>query len=226
MSGVGSVNWNTGREFLAAIRSHASEHGLEDRTPSSRSCEGDHGSEPEESTGEPAGSVEEIRREHARAYGKWSVQEDEELHRKHAMGSNVRELAGHFGRQPGAIRSRLKKLGLVKAGVKGRSLTYERTRRLLQQGLSIEEMARRRGLSKDTIANHLDVLATDGLEFDLNSHLPPPERTGKIVAAFRQLGGLGTPLAPVKEIVGEDCSYEEIRLVRIYLRMRVPTPSV
>ena len=227
MSGVGSVKLEQlGGEFLAAIRSHASKHGLEDRTPSSPSREGDHGSEPEESTGEPAGNVEEIRREHARAYGEWSVEEDEELHRKHAMGSNVRELAGHFGRQPGAIRSRLKKLGLVKAGVKGRSLTYERTRRLLQQGLSIEEMARRRGLSKDTIANHLDVLATDGLEFDLNPHLPPPERTGKIVAAFRQLGGLGTPLAPVKEIVGEDCSYEEIRLVRIFLRQRIPTPSV
>lgn len=166
---------------------------------------------------------EAIRREHARAYEKWSVEEDEELHRKHATGSNVSELAKHFGRKPSAIRSRLKKLGLVRAGVRGRSLTYERTRRLLQQGLSIEEMAQRRGLSQGTIANHLEVLAMDGLEFDLNPHLPPPEQTGKIVAAFRQLGGLGTALGPVKEILGEDCSYEEIRLVRIYLRKRVPT---
>ena len=104
-------------------------------------------------------------------------------------------------------------------------MTYERTRRLLQQGLSIEEAARQRGLTKGTIANHLEVLAMDGLDFDLNPHLPPPEKTGKIVAAFRELGGLGTPLTPVKEIVGEDCSYEEIRLVRIYLRQRVPTPA-
>ena len=166
-----------------------------------------------------------MRREHARAYEKWSVAEDEELHRKHAMGSNVPELAEHFGRQPGAIRSRLKKLGLARAGVRGRSLTCERTRRLLLQGLSIEEMARRRGLTKGTIANHMEVLAMDGLDFDLNPHLPPPEKTGKIVAAFRELGGLGTPLTPVKDIVGEDCSYEEIRLVRIYLRQRVPTPA-
>ncbi len=223
ISGVGSVKLEQmGSEFLAAIRSHAGEHGLEDRTPPSPGRGGDPGSEPGDSTGEPDGSIEEVPREHARAYEKWSVEEDEELHRKHAMGSNVSELAEHFGRQPSAIRSRLKKLGLVKAGVRGRSLTYERTRRLLQQGLSIEEMAQRRGLSKGTIANHLEVLALDGLEFDLNPHLPPPEQAGKIVEAFRQLGGLGTPLAPVKDIVGEDCSYEEIRLVRIYLRQRVP----
>ena len=92
--------------------------------------------------------------------------------------------------------------------------------RLFRQGLSIEEVAGRRGLTRRTIVSHLEFLATDGEQLDLDRHLPPAENTEKIVAAFRELGNLYTALKPVKEMVGEDCSYEEIRLVRIFLRQQ------
>ena len=58
-------------------------------------------------------SLEKIRQKYPRAYEKWSFEEDEKLKRKHSKGLNTSELAKCFGRQPGAIRSRLNKLGLT-----------------------------------------------------------------------------------------------------------------
>ena len=54
--------------------------------------------------------IEEIRQQHPSAYEKWSVEDDDELKRLHDTGLSVSELAARFGRQIGAIRSRLKKL--------------------------------------------------------------------------------------------------------------------
>lgn len=54
--------------------------------------------------------VEKVRRRYPRAYEPWSAEEDERLWA--ARGQSVPEIARAFQRQPGAIRSRLKKLGL------------------------------------------------------------------------------------------------------------------
>ena len=226
VSGVGAVKLQQlGGEFLEAIRSHAREHGLEDRTPPAPSRGSGPATESGDKTGNAVYEADAIRQEHARAYEKWSREEDEELVRKRGKGSNVPDLASHFGRRPSAIRSRLKKLGLWKPGTRGRSPTYDQTGRLLRQGLSIEEIARRRGLTEGTIVSHLEFLTRAGEELDLDRHLPLPEQREKIAAAFRDLGSLDTVLKPVKEMVGEDCSYEEIRLVRISLRQQDPWPA-
>lgn len=55
-----------------------------------------------------------IRATHPRAYEKWTDAEDDELRRQHARGTTVRQLAEMFGRQPGAIESRLRKLGAIR----------------------------------------------------------------------------------------------------------------
>ncbi len=60
-----------------------------------------------------AGRLEEIRREYPNAYEPWSAADDAELRRLQAEGSSVGDLVSRFGRQPSAIRSRLRKLGLA-----------------------------------------------------------------------------------------------------------------
>lgn len=64
--------------------------------------------------GEPAKTydVDEIRREHPQAYQPWTAQDDEHLRACFYAGTHVNDLADELGRQPGAIRSRLRKLGL------------------------------------------------------------------------------------------------------------------
>jgi hypothetical protein len=69
------------------------------------------------STGPPkAYAVSEIREEHPRAYEAWSSDEDDRLRHLFRSGMAVQDVATTLQRQPGAIRSRLAKLGLVPPG--------------------------------------------------------------------------------------------------------------
>ena len=82
----------------------------------------------------PVYTMEEKRREHPRAYEKWSPEDDERLKEMYAAGHSVAELAKHFGRNNGAIRSRLNKLGL------GQDLAadsaYDQTRQQSEQDVA------------------------------------------------------------------------------------------
>ncbi len=96
--------------------------------------------------------------------------------------------------------------------------TYEATRRLLERGMSVSEIARQRAMSASTIIVHIEHLAAYDLLPDLTPLLPDAERVAQIRAAFQACGGTTSPLKPVKELLGDGCSYEEIRLVRAFLR--------
>ncbi len=62
----------------------------------------------------PQGSaLEAMRATHAKAYAPWTAVEDADLERRHQHGETVETIAAQLGRKPGAIRSRLKKRGLI-----------------------------------------------------------------------------------------------------------------
>ena len=63
--------------------------------------------------GEQAYSVERIRRQYPNAYARWNDEQDRFLREAYGQGQTIAELAAQLGRQPGAIESRLRKLGLV-----------------------------------------------------------------------------------------------------------------
>lgn len=65
-------------------------------------------------------NLTEIRKEHPRAYEKWEPSEDNELIAFYRSGKKIAEIAELLQRQPGAIRSRLNKLGMVKSKVPAR----------------------------------------------------------------------------------------------------------
>ena len=58
----------------------------------------------------PIYSIEACRADYPQAYNPWSEQEDRELINMYENGSTIEELASHFQRKPGGIRSRIKKL--------------------------------------------------------------------------------------------------------------------
>jgi F-box protein, helicase, 18 len=62
---------------------------------------------------EKSWSVEEARKQHAAAYMPWSNELDEELISLHQDNMKVKDIALKFGRTGGAIRSRIKLLGLA-----------------------------------------------------------------------------------------------------------------
>ena len=93
--------------------------------------------------------------------------------------------------------------------------SIEATGELLAQKLTLEEIAGRRGFAHSTIMSHLDQLHARGESVDVVHLLPSQERVARIIAAFRSEGNL-VLLTPVRNLLGEDYSYDELRLVRIY----------
>ena len=94
--------------------------------------------------------------------------------------------------------------------------TYHETKRLFEQQRSIANVADLRGLNWGTIASHLEQLVEAGETLDLSHVLPSPDRVSAIEAAFKSTGsGL---LSPIRELLGDGYSYEELRLVRMHLR--------
>lgn len=65
-------------------------------------------------TGTPTYSVYACQQEYPNAYAPWSEEDDCELTRMWCEGASVKDLANHFQRKPGGIRSRIKKLELEK----------------------------------------------------------------------------------------------------------------
>ena len=59
------------------------------------------------------------------AYKSWSSEEDSELTRLKALGKSVSELSQLFGRTPGAVRSRIKKLGSCDSKLSTNAKCYE-----------------------------------------------------------------------------------------------------
>ena len=85
------------------------------------------------------------------------------------------------------------------------------TLRLHQEGLSVAEIAKKRNLSPSTITNHLAELLSKDQPVELNQ-LVPIEHQQKIWQVLEVLGDI--PLTPVKEQLGRNYTFEEIRLVR------------
>ncbi len=91
----------------------------------------------------------------------------------------------------------------------------QQTLELYQRGLNIEEIAQERAYSVNTIMSHLCQLMEEGAEIDIND-LVTPERQMVIFNAMKELGY--EALKPVKELLGDEYSYDELRLVRAVMR--------
>ncbi len=86
---------------------------------------------------------------------------------------------------------------------------------LNEQGKSIEQIANERGLTTSTITNHLAELIELGETIDI-APLIPESHYQNIVDAIEQLGD--GALRPLKDFLGDDYSFDEIRLVRAMMR--------
>src|ERR1051325_9003906 len=88
--------------------------------------------------------------------------------------------------------------------------TIEETYALYREGLSIEEISERRGLTEITIEKHLADCIARGLDFDLSRHVPERERA-LIEIAIDQLGT--QLLKPLRDALPPHINYRMIRFV-------------
>ena len=92
-----------------------------------------------------------------------------------------------------------------------KTLTTRTTLELYRQNLTIQEIAQKRGLSISTTVSHLEKLIQAGEDISIDS-LVNTEKQKHIRQAIEKSGAQF--LNPIKEKLGNDYSYEEIRLVR------------
>ena len=96
--------------------------------------------------------------------------------------------------------------------------TYRQTLALVLSGLSIAEVSQRRGLTEATITSHLEHLIAAGETLPLERELPAPDRVTRITEAFAQTESQA--LSSVKKLLGDGYTFEELRLVRAWLRQQ------
>lgn len=93
--------------------------------------------------------------------------------------------------------------------------TTNKTKELVQKGLSLAEMAKERGLTQGTVIGHLEKLRLEDPDIDISYLKPPRERFEKIAAAFAASDD--TKLGPIKAKLGRSFSYDDVRLGRLFL---------
>jgi ATP-dependent DNA helicase RecQ len=81
---------------------------------------------------------------------------------------------------------------------------------LWEKGGTLEEIVRKRGLTPSTITEHLVQLIDEGRSIDL-SRILSKERIGLIEEAIVRAGS--EQLAPIRALLPQDVTYDEIRLV-------------
>ncbi|MEM8829063.1 MAG: DNA helicase RecQ [Cyanobacteria bacterium P01_G01_bin.19] len=89
------------------------------------------------------------------------------------------------------------------------------TLQLHQQGLEVAEIARERNLAVSTVNSHLSELIEMNQPIALNK-LVKADKQKSIFEAIERVGDLS--LNSIKDIVDNDCSYDEIKLVRSWWR--------
>jgi superfamily II DNA helicase RecQ len=92
--------------------------------------------------------------------------------------------------------------------------SIEKTLALYKAGKSVNEIAKERGLSQETVISHLAFGYQKGENVNIDQFVPA-EKQALITQAFRKLGT--DYLTPVKQSLGMQCSWEELKLVRAKL---------
>ena len=86
---------------------------------------------------------------------------------------------------------------------------------LYQQGFSLEQIIQTRQLAKSTILTHLVESIQEGISLDISRLVPLPKQEA-IQQAIAKAGF--ERLAPIKEILTDDHTYDDIRLVAAFYR--------
>ena len=105
----------------------------------------------------------------------------------------------------------------------GKTSTYEITRKLVVEKMSLKEMAEKRGVTIGTILTHLETLCDENIieaKKDLKYLQPEKKRLAKMQFAFEKVlektGGMG--LSPTRNIAGRTFDFEELRLGRLFIK--------
>ena len=88
---------------------------------------------------------------------------------------------------------------------------YQETYNLYLEGLSIDEIAKKRDFTIGTIIKHLEKCQERGQEVDWSKFRIEEDKESKVIEAINKVGP--DYLKPIKELVPENISYDDIKIV-------------
>ena len=103
-----------------------------------------------------------------------------------------------------------------------RRATEDETKSLLEQKLSVSQIAQRRNMAETTVLDHIERMSYSGESLDLEHLAPAPDALRKMRDAFQASGN--TLLKPVRASLGEEFTYDELRLGRVCLQQSGQLP--
>jgi hypothetical protein len=171
--------------------------------------------------------IDALREKHPNIGAPWDKAQEEILMQFFHAGEKTKDIAEKMGRKSGGIRSRLKLLGLIDdtkttlpKGMEGLS-TRDVTKQFLLEQKPLVDIAVARGFTKGTIVQHIEEMVHAGTAPDI-TYLKkeiPEEKFARIRAAFESTKGTEGEgkWSPVKALLGDDVSYDEIRLAKLFL---------
>jgi ATP-dependent DNA helicase RecQ len=95
-----------------------------------------------------------------------------------------------------------------------RVLSHSVTHEMLSKGMTIEEIAKVRSITEDTIVSHVEKLVDQGEQIDFTKILPNKKELQKIQKAFDMLKS--DKLTPIFDELGGKVSFTMLKLVRAY----------
>lgn len=100
--------------------------------------------------------------------------------------------------------------------------TVQETKKMLDEGMQIKKIAETRGLKFGTIIDHIEEIKSENPSYNIYNLKDgiPQTKFKKIYAAFKKLGISEEgfyKLGPVKNLLGPKFSYDDLRLVRLFL---------
>ena len=129
----------------------------------------------------------------------------------------VRQLKVTPKKRRGDLKEEFLGHAVIDIPVEEKISTYDITKEMVVKEMMIEDMARERGITEGTIISHLEKLAeekgTDKANLDyLKGDIKDFE---KILKAWKKTKG--DKLTPVKKLLGNKYSFEDIRVVKLFL---------
>jgi ATP-dependent DNA helicase RecQ len=130
----------------------------------------------------------------------------------------VQEIAAYMREHSGIESTELHHVGAerpLSATTQAAQMARHHAVALTRQDLTLEEIARACNRSQSTVANYLCEAYKQGEDINLARFLQDGHHD-RIVEAFERLGD--AQLRPVKDALGDDYSYEELRIVRTLMQ--------
>jgi ATP-dependent DNA helicase RecQ len=104
----------------------------------------------------------------------------------------------------------IKKVKEDKLELKNNVDRYQQTYNLYLQNLTLKEIAEKRGFTVNTIIEHLSKCVEKGQAVNWDNFMDNPDKEEKILSAINHVGL--KKLKPIKEMLPDDISYEDIKL--------------